>query len=164
MVQEIKLNQIDMVVTTIGTPWTDGNLPTEKAVRDAIAGSAVWLLDIVTFTRDASAANGAVTYAHAAGVVPSYIMFQSAAGDDRNSWSDWYGNLTKNWCTYWSFNDGTDDGVSLSHSIVLRTQVWPEEKDSGAISAMTSTDFDITWTLTGTPTATTFTIVAYIFG
>ncbi len=36
MVQEIKLNQIDMVVTTIGTPWTDDNIPTEKAVRDAI--------------------------------------------------------------------------------------------------------------------------------
>jgi len=37
MVQEIKLNQIDTVVTTVGTPWTDGNIPTEKAVRDAIA-------------------------------------------------------------------------------------------------------------------------------
>jgi len=36
MVQEIKLNQIDSVVTTVGTPWTDDNLPTEKAVRDAI--------------------------------------------------------------------------------------------------------------------------------
>jgi hypothetical protein len=48
MVQEIKLNQIDTVVTTVGTPWTDDNIPTEKAVRDAIAGaggdSGEWLL------------------------------------------------------------------------------------------------------------------------
>lgn len=42
MVQEIKLNQIDSVVTTVGTPWTDGNLPTEKAVRDAIIAASTW--------------------------------------------------------------------------------------------------------------------------
>lgn len=45
MAKKIQLNQIDTVVTTVGTPWTDGNLPTEKAVRDAIVawgGSKFW--------------------------------------------------------------------------------------------------------------------------
>ncbi len=171
MVQEIKLNQIDAVVTTVGTPWTDDNIPTEKAVRDAIIAAGIWgwwwgsdLLDIVTFTRVASAANWTVTYAHSAWVIPEYIMLQSSADtwDDRNTWSDWRWNLSVNGCTYWSFNDGGAD-TSTTHSVVLRTQVWPEEKASWVITAITSTTFDITWTLTGTPTGTTFNIVAYVY-
>ena len=67
MVQEIKLNQIDSVVTTVGTPWTDDNIPTEKAVRDAITAwinyqiiwgatntirSSSWIWNVGAYPRD----------------------------------------------------------------------------------------------------------------
>lgn len=63
MTQKIKLWQIDNVVTSVGTPWTDDNIPTEKAVRDAIDAAAPtpwwpidWLDGIITGSNTASAA------------------------------------------------------------------------------------------------------------
>lgn len=70
MVQEIKLNQIDSVVTTVGTPWTDGNLPTEKAVRDAIIA---WGGSVVSDAAYGAWWNGVTTIAPSKNSVYDYL-------------------------------------------------------------------------------------------
>lgn len=63
MPKKIQLNQIDTVVTTVGTPWTDDNIPTEKAVRDAILAiswGVSWPVSWLDWVVSDSAAN--ITY------------------------------------------------------------------------------------------------------
>lgn len=46
MTTKVLTEDINSIVTSVWTPWTDGNIPTEKAVRDAIVaawGGVSWI-------------------------------------------------------------------------------------------------------------------------
>lgn len=156
MVQEIKLNQIDAVVTTVGTPWTDGNLPTEKAVRDAISGLAP-SFDSIMVSRLTGDATATVTYAHTLWVVPTFfkldwILYSNSL--DSTGWITW----TFVWGVYkcvYSYN------TSASSTWLLATTtsgIWLFQNINSldtntitiTISNITTTDFDLTYTLSGT--------------
>ena len=68
MSTKVKTEDIENIATSVWTPWTDDNIPTEKAVRDAIDAAVPtpwwpidWLDGIITGSNTASAA-GNINY------------------------------------------------------------------------------------------------------
>lgn len=155
MTTKVLTEDINSIVTSIWTPWTDDNIPTEKAVRDAIVASNT-TTDIITFNRDISDATGVVNYAHSLWVVPKLIIIQwldmawanPISTDGR--FVTWKNMCLWNWSASWVW--WLDVTNSVHMQFTTDNQVW-------LVQNPTTTDFEISRTLTGTPVSAVFNFV-----
>lgn len=141
------------IVTTIGTPWTDDNLVTEKAVRDAIQGNTPTLEKIETFV----AAENIVSWQHTAR--GRYHEIHNVGNDEiytstvSGSWS------TQFPFSYWQAFDWIGGKVKQ-----LKTQIKiSTASESGGISEefsynLTANIYNISWTY-GTSAISTWAIL-----
>jgi len=159
MVQEIKLNQIDTVVTTVGTPWTDGNLPTEKAVRDAITNSsAQGIVRAWTITRNIADVSNTEVIAHWLWITPKYVKFYYA----KSLWAAW--DVGDVWIRDGANNktlgtidagSGTDHWFDATKCIRRWAAGWARFL-TWEVTSADSTNFSISWVKTGSPTGTLY--------
>lgn len=118
------------------------------------ASSKFTAVDSITFTRSSQAATGTVNYSHALGVVPTHIeIFGGVTGlNNYNTIGTCYivgGSTFKNGVVFLDESTGTH--IALNTHSAGYASSYPTNSQLGAVSAATTTNFTISWTLTGTP-------------
>jgi hypothetical protein len=99
--------------------------------------------DVITFTRDISAVDATIAYNHSLGKIPKRINFHMLFANDPETCSHGVWVPGKNYCVF-AIN-ASSSSTDTTHVINYASTM------QGAVSAVTSSDFSIAWTKTGTP-------------
>jgi len=148
---------VEMATDTEATTWTDQTrYINPKQARD----NYLIITDVIVFTRDVSAAGWTVNYTHWLWKVPKLIKFSMKSAFSVWYWnSDWvYSAYTnKNYCVYWWYNFNSS-ATTTAAAIAFGMDWW--DWQYWAVTAISTTNFTITWTKGWSPPATAVSIMA----